>query len=194
MRNDANTRKTPNPTTPARMMISTLDLDVRDLLDREEADEHHDRADHEQDLPDQLRAEGLHELRVDEVERNHDRDRQESDEVTRVTSLRRQSADLTFDTDALANCERDRVEDFREVSTDLLLDPDGRDHEVEVVALDSSDQIGERLLHAETEVHFTNDPAHLGSHRRGRLAGHELDRLQEARARAQRVRKQRDRV
>src|SRR5467141_1629953 len=82
-------------------------------------------ADHEQDLSDELCEERLHELRVDEVQRDHDRDREERDEVTRVASLRGQGADLALDADALADRERDRVEDLGEVSTDLLLDTDG---------------------------------------------------------------------
>src|SRR6184192_1637910 len=193
-RNEANTRKTPKATTPARTRISTLDLDVRDLLDREEADEHHDPADDEQDLANELREERLHELRVDQVERDHDGDRQERDEVTRVAALRGQGADLALDADTLADRERDRVQDLREVSTDLLLDADGGDHEVEVVAFDPADEVRERLLHAQAEVHLADDAPHLRAHRRGRFTRHELDRLEEARARAQGVRGQHDRV
>src|SRR5438046_1983701 len=187
-RNDANTRKTPKATTPARTRIYTLDLDVRDLLDREEADEHHDPADDEQDLSDELREERLHELRVDQVERDHDGDRQERDEVTRIAALRGQGADLALDADTLADRERDRVQDLREVSTDLLLDADGGDHEVEVVAFDPADEVRERLLHAQAEVHLADDAPHLRAHRRGRLTRSGLGPLEEVRDRAVAVR------
>src|SRR5439155_1388714 len=116
------------------------------------------------------------------------------DEVTGVAALRGERADLALDANALADRERDRVEDLGEVAADLLLDSDRGHHEVEVIALDSSDHVGERLLHAETEVDLADHAAHLRAHRRRRVAGHELDRLEEARAGAKRVREQHDRV
>src|SRR5207302_1644851 len=83
--------------------------------------------------------------------------------------------------------------DVRDVSTDLRLDADGGDHEVEVVAFDPADEVRERLLHAQAEVHLADDAPQLRAHRRGRFTRHELDRLEEARARAQGVREQHDR-
>src|SRR4029077_16878542 len=102
---------------------------------------HHDRADHEQDLSDELREQRLHKLRVDEVQSDHDRDGQKRDEVTGVASLRGQGADLALDADALADGECDRVQDLGKVSTDLLLYADGCHHEVEVVTLDPPNEV-----------------------------------------------------
>src|SRR4029077_9829162 len=113
-----------------------LDLDVRDLADREEADGHHHGADADEDAADGLGEQWRHERRVDRVQRDRQADRQERHEVPRHATLRGQGVDLTLDADALADREGDRVEDLGEVPTDLLLDPDRGDHEVEVVALD----------------------------------------------------------
>src|SRR6266571_7355790 len=179
---DPTTRRMPRNTRPARTTGSIwLDLDVHDLLDREEADDHHHAAHAEQDLPEQLREERSHEVGVDHVQDDRDADRKERDEVARHPALSRQRADLALDANALADGERDGVEDLGEVPTDLLLDADRGDHEIEVLALDPAHEVVERLLHAKTEVHLTDDAAHLLAHRRGRLARHELDGLQEAR-------------
>src|SRR6266536_5255846 len=122
------------------------DLDVRDLPDREEADGHHDETHPDEDATDELREEGLHELRVDHVEYGAEADRQERDDVTGDPALGGQRGDLALDPHALADREGDRVEDLGQVATDLLLDPDGRDHEVEVIALDPPDDVLERLF------------------------------------------------
>src|SRR5256885_17056047 len=73
---EANTRRMPRKTRAAKRTGSiVLDLDIHDLLDREEADHHHHAADGEQDLSDELREEGLHERGVDEVQGDRDADR-----------------------------------------------------------------------------------------------------------------------
>src|SRR6266540_4510545 len=46
---EANTSRIPTKTRPANRTGSTLDLDVHDLLDREEADGHHHRSDAQHD-------------------------------------------------------------------------------------------------------------------------------------------------
>src|SRR5438045_6626933 len=53
---DAKTRRMPRKTSAPKTTGSIdLDLDVHDLLDHEEADDHHHAADAEQDLTEQLR-------------------------------------------------------------------------------------------------------------------------------------------
>src|SRR5436190_13246162 len=72
---EKNTRTIPAKTrTPKRTGSTRLDLDVHDLLDHEEADDHHHAAHAKQDLPEELREERLHEGGVDEVQRDRDTD------------------------------------------------------------------------------------------------------------------------
>src|SRR5258708_12273408 len=73
----------PTLTMIGRRISTGLDLDVRDLADREEADGHHDRADADEDPAERLSEERLHEGGVDRVERDPEAHRKERDEIAR---------------------------------------------------------------------------------------------------------------
>src|SRR6478752_230326 len=178
-----------------------LDLDVDDLADEHEPDEHHESTDDEDDHAGRQAEDlgwrcehRLHEAgRGDEQEAGQ-RDRQEADDVARQALLGGQGADLALDPDALADRERDRVEDLGEVAADLVLDGDGRRHQLEVIRADPADHVLERLVERQAEVDLTDDPAELRRDRRPRLADDQLDGLQEGRAGPQGVGDQGDGV
>ena len=120
-----------------------------------------------------------HERRRDDLHDEHEGDRQKANDVARHALLRRQGPDLTLDPDALANRERDRVEDLREVATDLVLDGDGGDHQLEVLGLNSPDQVGERVIERQAKVDLANDARELGRDGRLCLAHDNLNRLEQ---------------
>ena len=99
-----------------------------------------------------------------------------------------------MDPDPLADREGDRVEDGGEVATDLALDLDGGDHQLEVLGVDAPHQVVQCRLHREAQLHLADDALELLADRRSRLAGHELDALEERGPCAERVGQQGDRV
>src|SRR5436190_5267674 len=179
------------PAAAAAMRIGTKggigsDLDVDDLADQHEPDEHHEPA-HEQDHDPEREPEGLRRLlehRCHEVGGRNEQeagqaDRQEADDVARQPLLGGQGPNLALDPDPLADRERDGVADLGEVATDGVLDVDGGGHQLEVVRADATDHVLHRLLEGQAEVHLADDAAELGRDRRPRLADDELDGLEE---------------
>src|SRR5664280_1908931 len=187
--------------TIGRTVPIALNLDVHDLADEHEADEHHRGPDAHQD--DARRDSGdadcrvehrRHEVGGDQEQDDRQADRQECHDVPRDPLLGGERADLPLDADPLADRIGDRVEDLRQVATHLVLDGDCRCHEVQVLGLDPADHVLQRLLEWEAQVDLADHPLELCRDRRARLTDNQLDRLQERRSRAERVGKQRDRV
>ena len=156
----------------------------------DEEDDAHRQAEHLGRLLEHLGHVG----RADEEEEPGQADRQQGDHVAAVALHGGQRIDLADDADPLANREGDLVEDRREVATDLGLDLDGGDHQVEVLGGDAADEVVERRLEGEAQLHLADDALELLADRWPRLAGDELHALEERGAGAKRVREQRDRV
>src|SRR5664280_3519712 len=187
--------------TIGRAVPIALDLDIHDLADEHEADEHHRAADGHQD--DARRDPGNADCRVehrrheaggDQEQDGGQPDRQECHDIPRDPLLGGERANLPFDAYPLADGIGDRIEDLRQVAAHLVLDGDGRCHEVQVLGLDPADHVLQRLLEWEAQVDLADHPLELCRDRRARLTDNQLDRLQERRSRAERVGKQRDRV
>ena len=70
--------------------------------------------------------------------------------------------DLTLDANSFANGEGDGVQDLGEVAADLVVDRDGRGHQLEVVRLDATRQVGQRVVQWQTEVDLADDARELG--------------------------------
>src|SRR3954452_8949694 len=142
------------------------DLDVDDLADQHEADEHHETADREDDHAGRKPQDGgwigehrVHEPGCRDEQEGSEADRQAGDDVARQALLRRQRPDLALDPDALADRVRDGVEDLGEVAADLVLDGDRGRHQLEVVGADAADHVLEGLVERQAEVDLPDDPA-----------------------------------
>src|SRR5450759_3151320 len=160
-----------------------LDLDVHDFPNEHEADEHHRQAHTDQD-----------DARRDDEQESGQADRQERHHRAGDSLLGGERADLAFDPHPLADRVCDRVQDLREVAAHLVLDGDRRRHQVQVLGLDTPNHVLQGLLEREPKVDFADDALELRGDRRPRLADHQLDGLEERRARPERVSEQRDRV
>src|SRR4051794_13429550 len=141
------------PATRIAMTGIRLDLDVHDLADEQEAEEHHETAEHQDDHAGRkaedrrwIQEHRCHEARRDDEQDACEADRQARDHVTRQSLLRGERPDLALDADPFPDRVRDRVEDLGEVAADLVLDADGGGHELEVVRADAADHVLERLV------------------------------------------------
>src|SRR5665811_1291459 len=178
-----------------------LDLDVHDFPNEHEADEHHGQAHADQDdaCRDPADVDGrvehrLHEAWRDDEQEAGQADRQERHDIAGDSLLGGERSDLALDPHPLADRVRDRVQDLREVAAHLVLDGDRRRHQVQVLGLDTPNHVLHGLLEREPKVDFADDALELRGDRRPRLADHQLDGLEERRARSERVSEQRDGV
>src|ERR1700704_4233989 len=153
----------------AMTMAIGSDLDVDDLADEHEPDEHHETAEGQDDDPGRKAEDAgrvlehrIHEVGSCKEEEAGQGDRQEADHVARQALLRGEGADLALDPDALTDRERDGVQDLGEVATDGVLDGDGGGHQLEVVRAHTPDHVLERRLERQAEVDLADDPPEFG--------------------------------
>src|SRR3954449_1208294 len=94
------------PATRIAMMGIRLDLDVHDLADEQEAEEHHETAEHQDDHAGRkaedrrwIQEHRCHEARRDDEQDSRQADRQARDHVARQSLLRGERPDLALDAD-----------------------------------------------------------------------------------------------
>src|SRR3972149_700326 len=109
-----------------------LDLDVHDLADGHEAEEHEEATEEEDDQAERepehirrLQEHRVHEAGGDDEEGAGQADGQEAHHVARHALLRGEGPDLALDAHPLADGVGDRVEDLGQVAADLVLDGGG---------------------------------------------------------------------
>jgi hypothetical protein len=154
--------------------VVSSDLDVGESSDDHEADDHHDEGHQEHAPARRLHDQGLHVVRIHQVQEEPGHDGCQGDDRPRHAAVSRVDLHLPPELEAGPDDLGEAAELLGQVPAGLLLDQDGGDEEAHVHQVHPVRQALEGLVQGKTEPGLLVDLAELGPDRLLGLLGHHL--------------------